>query len=305
MKRTIRQGWMIKYITLSPATLPNSWVVLMMVIWLISIKSNWSFIWGSFWVERSLMEPWCTSEHTSQTQRRLVISPRWSLYFGKWFHKLATIRSFHLMLCTLFRGFLPAGGSTCNPTSSTIYGGARTRRELANPIRLTPNTLFFWAFLDMEPRITSLLPFKTMDFSSLYNKLNLRENKKRKMGGAWTLREEPVINEENWHTTWRRTKGGGTTHRRNNGTFGLLWMISQLGWIVWPWGWRIWDIEDIRWDQHAFMRNQEVLIQDMSTIWLPPWWLHVPQPTCISLFFMTFLRAQERMVSVAPWIRFI
>lgn len=60
-------------------------------------------------------------------------------------------------------------------------------------------TLFFLARPDLEQRTTSTLPFKTMDYNVIYNKLNLRENKKRKADGASISREEPPQVEDDFY----------------------------------------------------------------------------------------------------------
>lgn len=46
----------------------------------------------------------------------------------------------------------------------------------------------------MEQRTTSSLPFKTVDFNNIYNKINMRANNKKKIIGASTSREEPALN---------------------------------------------------------------------------------------------------------------
>lgn len=54
----------------------------------------------------------------------------------------------------------------------------------------------------MEPKTTSSLLFKFVVFSSINNKINLRANKKRKTGGAFISREEPVQNEVDSDEFW-------------------------------------------------------------------------------------------------------
>lgn len=54
----------------------------------------------------------------------------------------------------------------------------------------------------MEQRTTSSLLFKVVDFNSMYNMLNLRDDKKRKTGGVSTLREKPIKNEVDSAEFW-------------------------------------------------------------------------------------------------------
>lgn len=83
----------------------------------------------------------------------------------------------------------------CHPSSSAICGNIGIKGEHAYYMERILMSLFFRAFPDMEQMTTSILPFKTVYYNSIYNKLNLRENKKRKTGGASTLREKPTHNE--------------------------------------------------------------------------------------------------------------
>lgn len=113
--------------------------------------------------------------------------------------------------------------------------------------------LFVQAFLDMEQRTNSIVPFKTVDFNSICNKLNLRVNKKRKTSGASTSREESIQTEVDCDEFWdnfviekvptqpklkNKMSMNHNPQLANQGTYGPHWMTFWHEWIAWPWGWK-------------------------------------------------------------------
>lgn len=116
-------------------------------------------------------------------------------------------------------------------------------KENLTTLQDIPHNSILLSLSNIEKMTTSLLPFKTMDFSHIYNNTNFWVSKKRKIGDAFTSREEPIPNIVDDEDFWgnlkiydeekalaqpkrRNKKCSHNPHRDNQGICGPPWMIS-------------------------------------------------------------------------------
>lgn len=121
-------------------------------------------------------------------------------------------------------------------------------------LRDTPHGSILLSLPYIEQRTTFLLPFKTVDFSSIYNNINFWVNKMSKTGVASTSMEEPIRNIVHDDDFWgnlkihegeeeealpkrRNKKRSHNPHWDKQGTCGPPRMVSLRWWIACPWGW--------------------------------------------------------------------